>query len=430
MASWVNSTGRRMLVVTTTTDLPTTWSNWCGQRLLSLSRLRGIMVSIDRDWFSAPNYPAVTKPVELSWFCEALFSSFSRSDQRRWGEIYVSGLASIAGRKSVRRISESVAGGRADQCLQQFVNQSPWEWEPVRLRLAHHLAAVLRPKAWVVREAVFPKNGDSSVGVAKQYAHSAGTVLNCQLGLVLLLAGDGGSCPVNWRLMLPRSWDHGERRERSHLPATERHRGRWQYVLGVVDEMTTSWGLPLAPVVADGRQEPQVEQLLSGLEERGLGYLVQVSETTPVSAQLPMNAVSVGEIVAAPVTYNGLSLFWPDPPAGRPARSPFVVTRVPGAATPYRLGSGRPYPGLRRVIAECGPARRGPAAVWLTNLNVSRLPDLLGLTSLGARAGQDLDRMGDECGLRHFEGRSFRGWHHHTTLASVAQGYRLLQRLM
>src|SRR4051794_19428637 len=106
----------------------------------------------------------------LSLLCDDLFSSFTRADQRRWGEVYVRGLADVPGRKSIRRISQLVVGWRADQRLQQFVNQSPWSWEPVRMRLAHQLTAQLEPVAWVVSEAVFRKNGDLSVGVARQYA--------------------------------------------------------------------------------------------------------------------------------------------------------------------------------------------------------------------------------------------------------------------
>src|SRR5882762_6976453 len=105
----------------------------------------------------------------LSEFCDRVFMSLIRSDQRRWGEVYVQGLVSVPGRKSIRRISEMVVGYDADQSLQQFVNQSPWAWEPVRQALAEQMARMLRPQALVIQEVVFPKNGDSSVAVARQY---------------------------------------------------------------------------------------------------------------------------------------------------------------------------------------------------------------------------------------------------------------------
>ena len=139
----------------------------------------------------------------LSWFCQGLFASLPRSDQRRWAEVYVRGLIEVQGRKSIRRISDHVLGWRADQCLQQFVNQSPWAWEPVRRGLATQFAATSPPQAWVLEEAVFPKNGDSSVGVAKQYVPSARRTINCQLGMAVLMANETASCPMNWRLVLP-----------------------------------------------------------------------------------------------------------------------------------------------------------------------------------------------------------------------------------
>ena len=68
---------------------------------------------------------------------ERSIASLPRSDQRRWGEIYVQGLVTVPGRKSIRRIAEHVVGERVDQGLQQFVNQSPWSSSAVRLDIAH-----------------------------------------------------------------------------------------------------------------------------------------------------------------------------------------------------------------------------------------------------------------------------------------------------
>src|SRR4051812_15375989 len=119
----------------------------------------------------------------LAEFCRDMLMSLPRSDQRRWGEVYVRGLISVPGRKSVRGMSDHVVGGRADQGIQQFVNQSPWDWEPVRRSLAQLVISRFRPDAWVFDEVALPKNGASSVAVARQYAPSAGRVMNCQLGI-------------------------------------------------------------------------------------------------------------------------------------------------------------------------------------------------------------------------------------------------------
>ena len=95
----------------------------------------------------------------------------------------------VPGRKTIRRISALAGGVAADQSLQQFVNQSPWEWAPVRAELAHLVAGSAPVEAWIAAEVAFPKNGESSVGVGQQYVGPAARTLNCQLAVALSLAG-------------------------------------------------------------------------------------------------------------------------------------------------------------------------------------------------------------------------------------------------
>lgn len=374
---------------------------------------------------------------ELSEFCQEHLSSLARSDQRRWGEVYIRGLVSVPGRKSIKRISDYVVGWRADQCLQQFINQSTWRWEPVRRALAQTVTSMVRPRAWVVTEAVFPKNGSSSVGVARQYAPSAGRVLNCQLGLAVSLIGDDGSCPVNWRLLLPPSWDTDPgRRARTHLPDAQRHRPRWCSILEAVEEMALGWDIPAAPILIDATDEPDVEFLLRGLEERGLPYLVQVPGHTPaMPARMRPDvrragAPSVGELAVAAVRPGATTLNWRTRGDRRASLSRFVAAPVPGELEIARILPGRMVRRPRHLIAQWTVGMGRPAAIWLTNLGVSRLPELIelvDLVSLRTKASQDIIRLQDGVGLRHFEGRSYRGWHHHVTLASVAGAYQLSQ---
>ncbi len=374
-------------------------------------------------------FKAANQTVSLMQFSHDLFGSLPRSDQRRWAEVYLRGQVNVPGRRSIRRISEHVVGWRADQSLQQFVNQSPWEWEPVRSRLAQRIDSALHPKAWVVEEVVFPKYGTNSVGVERQYAHSAGRILNCQLGLSVFLAGEEGNCPVNWRLLLPRSWENDTaRRDGAHLPDEERYRARWEHLLDAVDEMSTDWDLTPAPIVTDAHQQPHVEPLLSGLEARGLRYLVRVADSTPATARSSLGGPTVGDIVAQSTGRNGMALSWPGGSGGRLIRSQFVVAMLPDPATRRQGEPGRTVGRRRRVVADWSPGRRRPKAIWLTNLNASRLPDLIGLITRRRRVGEELARLNDNSGLQHFEGRSFRGWHHHVTLVSAAHGYLLLSR--
>jgi hypothetical protein len=377
-----------------------------------------------------PLGPAATA-ADLPLLCQDVFSSLARSDQRRWGEIYVRGLLTTPGRKSIRNISDHVVGWRADQCLQQFVNQSPWECEPVRRALARLVASALQPQAWVVKEVIFPKNGSSSVGVARQYAHSAGRVLNCQIGIAVFLVGAGGSCPVNWRLLLPRSWDADPgRRRRAHLPDHERHLPRWQPLLDAIDEMTADWGLPRVPVIADLREEPRVDPVLRGLEERRISYVLRVAESRPAvtvhSAGSPPRTLSLGEVAGEPARPGTITLSGAHDSPSRPGRSHLMAKPLPSGPRP---GCGPRAAAPRYVVTEWPLRRRRPPATWLTSLESHRLADLPDQFALHEQVAADMARLNDALGLRHFEGRSFRGWHHHVTLVSIAHASQLLARL-
>ncbi|WP_327583546.1 transposase [Nonomuraea sp. NBC_00507] len=344
---------------------------------------------------------------DLGRYCHDMLSPLPRSDQRRWGEVYIRGLVEIPGRKSLRRIAEQITGRPADQCLQQFVNQSPWDHVAVRHVLARSLVGVVRPRAWVVAEVAFPKNGDKSVGVARQFAATEGRRLNCQLALAALLVGDPGACPVDWRLMLPKSWDQDEeRRALTGVPDTIRHRPRVCHVVDLVDELRTAAGLRPAPVIVPAEPDPDVLRLVTALEERALQYVVRVAETTAMSGE-----VTVGDLASRAALGSGGLTLWRDDGTGESRfTSVLLRTRLPSSD--------------RKLIVEWSP-RGWLKSAWLSNLTHIDLYGLTALINLRHSAADGLARMSDETGLRHFEGRSFRGWHHHVTLSSLAWGYRL-----
>jgi SRSO17 transposase len=80
------------------------------------------------------------------------------------------------------------------------------------------------------------------------------------------------------------------------------------------------------------------------------------------------------------------------------------------------------------LLADWPYGRPQPRAYWLTNLPVRRLAELVLLARLRRFAGEALGRMHEEFGLGDFEGRSFRGWHHHVTLASAALGFDMVRQ--
>src|SRR5271170_4170914 len=104
----------------------------------------------------------------LEAFAAEMFDSMARKDQRRWGEVYLRGLMLDGRRKSIEPMAARLEDGD-EQCLQQFVNQSPWRWEPVLRRLAVRMSSEIAPEAWVLDDTGFPKLGKHSVGVAPQY---------------------------------------------------------------------------------------------------------------------------------------------------------------------------------------------------------------------------------------------------------------------
>jgi hypothetical protein len=242
----------------------------------------------------------------------------------------------------------------------------------------------------------------------------------------LFLAGDGFAGAVNWRLLLPPHWDGDESlRARAHLPADETARPRWDYVLDCVDEMTAEWGMTPAPVVVDARHDTTVAPgLLRGLDDRGLHYLVRISAPTPVHTGPGGRQVTAGAVAARMSSSGaGLTLTRRDADGPLGAVSRFVVEPLPPAGTtPGR----RP---TRLLLVERSGRDQLRSSVWLTNLTGLRTPELVALSRVRRRMAADVACLYDDLGLGHFEGRSFRGWHHHVTLVSLAQSYTLLQRL-
>src|SRR4051812_28209906 len=153
-------------------------------------------------------------------FAGEMFESMARRDQRRWGEVYLRGLMLDGKRKSIEPMAARLEDGD-EQCLQQFVNQSPWDWLAVRRALARRMSAEIAPVAWVIDDTGFPKQGKMSVGVARQYCGALGKVGNCQLGVSISAVTAQASCPIDWRLFVPAAWDepdefNQQRRARAH----------------------------------------------------------------------------------------------------------------------------------------------------------------------------------------------------------------------
>jgi SRSO17 transposase len=391
----------------------------------------------------------------LTAFAEDLFQSIPRKDQRRRGHSYLRGLLLDGKRKSIQPMAARLARGdpQADayaieQALQQFVNQSPWDPTPVRRRLAQRMTAAIGPQAWVIDDTGFPKFGRYSVGVARQYCGALGKVANCQVGVSVHAVTEQASCPLDWRLFLPESWDSdAERRRKAHVPEHERHRPKWQLALELLDELA-GWDLA-APVILADSAYGEVGEFRLGLEQRQLAYVVQVPgtlsaysqevapQTVPYSgrgrppvARYRRRRSSLKQLVEAAGSAAATMVAWREGADGAPLASRFVALRVrPAGVRLRRATRGQQLP-VRWLLAEWPDGAPEPVAYWLASLPAdSSLQRLVGLAKLRWRVEHDYRELKDALGLDHFEGRSFTGWHHHVTLVSVAHAFVTLERL-
>jgi SRSO17 transposase len=382
---------------------------------------------------------------QLVAFATEMFVSLARSDQRRWGEVYLRGLMLDGRRKSIEPMAARLADGD-EQCLQQFLSQSPWAWEPIRKRLAARMSDEITPLAWIVDDTGFPKAGRYSVGVARQYSGTLGKIGNCQVGVSISTASEVASCPLTWRLFLPAAWDDDtERRAKAHLPPEEHHRPKWELATEMLDELR-DWGLKAPPIVADAGYG-EISAFRAALEERELAYVVEVKATTSayapeVVAERPPWRGSGRRPTAryrgAPSSLRALALA-----AGFRASSEIVWREGSRGLMSARFSALRCRPaniGLRRahgaalplawLLCQWSEDEQEPSKYWLSNLpEETKLIDLVRLAKLRWRIEQDYRELKDALGLDHFEGRSFRGWHHHVTLVSLAHGFLTLQRL-
>lgn len=144
---------------------------------------------------------------DLEAFTAELFEAFSRADQRRWGQANVRGPLLEGRRKSVEPMAARLGEDGNRQALAHFATSSPWDPAHVRAHLAWKMQAAIRPRALIVDDTGFLKDGDASACVSRQYTGTAGKVTNCQAGGSLHLATDHASAAIDWRLFLPATWD-------------------------------------------------------------------------------------------------------------------------------------------------------------------------------------------------------------------------------
>lgn len=384
-------------------------------------------------------------------FAGEMFESMGRKDQRRWGECYLRGLMLDGKRKSIEPMAARLADGD-EQCLQQFVNQSPWDETAVRRALARRMSRELVAQAWVVDDTGFPKFGKHSVGVARQYSGALGKVGNCQIGVSVNACSDEASCPLDWRLFIPTEWDeqtdfNQDRRSKCKLPENAHHVEKWRQALEMIDELI-AWGLEAPVILADGAYGDNT-QFRTGLEDRGLGYVLDVKGMTSANpedlarerpdyqgrgrrpiARYRQDPCSLRALALAAGKKAAKTVTWREGTRAK-MNSRFLALRVRPANEALRHAAHKHDQDLQVcwLICEWPSKANEPVKYWLSNLPADTpLKELVRLGKMRWRIEHDYRELKDALGLDHFEGRTYRGFNHHVTLVSVAHAFLTLQR--
>ena len=384
----------------------------------------------------------------LEAFASEMFDgALVRSEQRKWSGVYLRGLMLDGKRKSIEPMAARLADGD-EQGLQQFVNQSPWDERVVRASLARRMCAEIAPAAWIIDDTGFVKKGNCSVGVARQYSGTLGRVDNCQVGVSVNAATDEASCPLNWRIFLPESWEHdAQRRVKAHIPDGVGHREKWRLALDMIDELAT-WGLR-PPLVCSDAGYGEITAFRQGLDDRQIAYLTQVKATTsaypqsvaprrpawsgrgrPPAARYRDEPSSLRDLVLGAGKRAARGVTWREGSRGR-MHARFIALRVRPANRELRAAAHANDSELavRWLLAEWPSHADAPTDFWLSSLPADcDLKTLVRLAKLRWRIEHDYRELKDALGLDHFEGRSFRGWHHHVTCVSVAHAFLTLER--
>ena len=350
-----------------------------------------------------------------------------------------------------RAVLDGGAGGGVPRSLRYFVNRSPWDPAPVLRRIAERVLPVLGPRAWLVEDVSFPKEGRLSVGVARQFSVGLGRRARCQVAVGVHAVAAEASCPLQWRLFLNQEWaDDAERRQRARVPGGVGHREKWRLALDALDELA-GWGLEPPVLVADSAYGTSTG-FRAGLTARGVPHLVGVhGELTVHPAALrpaPSTAGARG---------RGLSRYREAPQSVRAmaesaGRAAYTTVDGPGPPTRYLVLRVRPAGARARrqaresalaregrwdgvlpevgLLAEWPDAAAAPGGFWLTDLP-ARTPtaELVLLARSRSRVAHDRGVMRDRLGLGHYEGRSWPGWHHHVVLSTAAHAFTVEQRL-
>lgn len=366
---------------------------------------------------------------------------------------YLTGLLLPGKRKSIEPLAARVDPSHVcakHQSLHHFITVAAWSDQAllreIRLAALPALLKLGKVESWVVDDTGFPKRGQSSVGVARQYCGQLGKTDNCQVAVSLSLAHQLASLPVAFELFLPAKWaaDWG-RRKKAGIPTALRFRTKPEIALA---QMTAALraGLPRGIVNADTAFGNNTD-FRDGVTRAGLRYAVGIQETTTVwpagSGPLaPPGGSGRGrppkllrrDQTQPPVSARQLAQVW-----GRDSfrsvvwragargtmHSRFCAQRVRPAHQDYLRQTPRAEEWL---LIEWPEAEAAPTKYYFATLK--RQTSLRKLV-YAAKGRWPIERAYEELkdvGLGHYEVRGWRGFHHHATMSIAAYAFLIMER--
>jgi SRSO17 transposase len=345
---------------------------------------------------------------------------------------YCSGLLLECERKSAEPIAAATAPGSTSakhQSLLHFLAKGEWSDEAVLGKVRDLVLPQIERhgaiEAWIIDDTSFPKCGSHSVGVSHQYCGQLGKQANCQVAVSLSVANHAASLPVAYRLYLPESWaKDDERRRKVGVPDEVAFQTKPKIALQQI-EWAWAAGIPRGVVEMDCAygSDLSLRRRLTALE---LVYAVNVWARTLVrKAEQGGDAepVTTAELAKSLSKRAWRTIGWRD---GTNARLTSRFARVRVRAAGEGTSSDEPEEWL---IVEWPKSEKEPTKFWLSTLPEDMVFErMIDIVMMRWRIERDYQELKQEVGLGHFEGRSWRGFHHHATMCIAAFGFLVAER--
>jgi SRSO17 transposase len=367
---------------------------------------------------------------------------------------YCRGLLLPGERKSIEPMAARLEPGSVQatrQSLHHLVAKAPWSDETLLERVRQQVLPAMRKQgpvvAWIVDDTGFPKKGTHSVGVARQYCGQVGKQDNCRVAVSLSVATWNASLPVGYRLYLPKEWaEDFTRRKETEVPKEVRFQTKPEIALDQIRAALAA-KVDRGVVLADAAYGINTE-FRDGLTDLELQYVVGVQSTMTVwePGQQPLPAKPRGRMGRPPrllrrsnqhqpVSVKQLAMGLPSTAftevtwreAGeRKLRSRFAAVRVRAAHRDYEKAEPHAEEWL---LIEWPRGEAEPTKYWVSTLPpTTKLKALIKMAKQRWIIERDYEELKQELGLGHFEGRNWRGFHHHATLCIAAYGFLVAER--